>query len=120
MVDCVLQIDHKTLLEMPVDQVGLLVLKDLLDTDQWSRHNYLNDYRNAGTPAPVLRVLAEAVEWLSGRGLIATDPEQSTTSAFVTRIGRRVVEQVPTSSMPPSACSVIYIRRSRRRPGRNF
>ena len=90
-----LQIDHKTLLDMPVDQLGLLVLKDFLATDQWNRHNYINDYRNAGAPSPVLRVLAEAVEWLSGRCLIATDPEQSSTSAFVTRIGRRVVAEGP-------------------------
>lgn len=90
-----LQIDRKTLLEMPVDQVGLLVLRDFLETDQWSRHNYINEYRNAGASTELLRVLAEAVDWLSGRGLIATDPEQSATSAFVTRIGRRVVHEGP-------------------------
>src|SRR4051812_23765374 len=78
---------------MPVDQVGLLVLKDYLATGQWSRHNYINDYRNAGASRDVLRVLSEAMGWLFGRGLLATDPEQSETSAFVTRMGQRVVEE---------------------------
>ncbi len=84
------------LLKVPVDQLGLLVLKDYLSTNEWSRHNYLNAVNNAGASAAIQRALGEAFAWLEGRGLIAPDPTQSSSTAyFVTRTGRLVAEEGP-------------------------
>lgn len=87
---------NRDLLEAPVDQLGLLVLKDFLRGGGWNRHNYINEARNAGASEDIQRALAEAFAWLEGRGLVAPDPTQSSSSAvFVTRTGRLVAEQGP-------------------------
>jgi len=83
--------------ELPVDQLGLLVLKDLLESDAWNERNYIleaQQYRNYSGAAS--RALAEALGWLRARGLIASDPTQHSPEAFfVTRIGKKVVEDGP-------------------------
>ena len=84
------------ILEAPVDQLGLMVLKDFLSSNGWNRHNYINDARNAGASDEIQRALAEAFAWLEGRGLVAHDPTQSSSdSRFVTRTGRLVAEEGP-------------------------
>jgi uncharacterized protein (TIGR02391 family) len=85
------------ILEAPVDQLGLMVLKDFLSGGGWNRHNYINEARNAGASDEIQRALAEAFAWLEGRGLVAHDPTQSSSSdaRFVTRTGRLVAEKGP-------------------------
>jgi uncharacterized protein (TIGR02391 family) len=83
-------------LEAPVDQLGLMVLKDFLDGGGWNRHNYINDARIAGASQEIQRALAEAFAWLEGRGLVAPDPTTSSADAvFVTRTGRLVAKEGP-------------------------
>jgi uncharacterized protein (TIGR02391 family) len=73
-----------------------MVLKDYLDTDEWNRGNYINNANHAGASVAIRRALAEAFAWLEGRGLLALDPSQSSSSAlFVTRTGRLVAQDGP-------------------------
>ncbi|MDO8184654.1 TIGR02391 family protein [Conexibacter sp. JD483] len=84
------------LLDVPIDQLGLMVLKDFLDNDGWNRSSYVGEARGAGASIQIQRALAEAFSWLEGRGLLALDPSQSSSNAvFVTRIGRLVAEDGP-------------------------
>jgi uncharacterized protein (TIGR02391 family) len=83
--------------ELPVDQLGLLVLRDMLARGTWNSRNYIleaQQYR--GYHGTASRALAEAVGWLNSRGLIAEDPDQSSANAiFVTRMGKRVASEGP-------------------------
>lgn len=86
-----------TAAELPVDQLGLIVLKDMLVSQAWNSRNYvLEAQQHAGYGGAPSRALAEAIGWLQARGLIANDPDQHSADAiFVTRIGRKVVEEGP-------------------------
>ncbi len=84
------------LLAMPVDQLGLLILQDLLATNEWNESNYLNagqqTYRG-----PALEAIAEAFAWLRARAIIVRKPTQTADAAiFVTRTGRQIAEHGPT------------------------
>lgn len=83
------------LLELPVDQVGLEVLRDLADTNEWNEHNYLQSARSHYTGEALNRI-AEAMAWLRARALIARKPGQTSADAiFITRTGRRVLAEGP-------------------------
>lgn len=80
---------------LPVDQLGLLLLGDLITTEEWNEYNYLLAAKGAYTGA-ALDAIAEAVAWLRARALIARKPGDSSDAAiFVTRTGRRVAEEGP-------------------------
>src|SRR4051812_37678090 len=88
-----LSADH--IAALPVDQLGLLVLKDLIDTNQWNEYNYLLSVSRAYTGEAV-EAITEAVAWLRARALIGRTPGNSSDSAIsVTRTGRRVIEEGP-------------------------
>ncbi len=75
---------------LPVDERGLLVLQDLVDTNEWNEHNYLLAYR--GQPSD--QAIAEATAWLRGRAFIARTPGQNTFDAiFVTARGHEALRQ---------------------------
>jgi uncharacterized protein (TIGR02391 family) len=80
---------------LPVDQLGLVILDDLIATNEWNEYNYLlaasRTYRG-----PAAEAIAEAVAWLRARALIARAPGQTSDAAiFVTRTGRRVAAEGP-------------------------
>ena len=82
---------------LPIDELGLDVLADIVRTNQWNEYNYLNsasqDPRYQSNEA-ALRAVAEALTWLRGRGLIARTPGQTADSAiFVTRAGHLALKQ---------------------------
>jgi len=75
---------------LPVDERALLVLQDLVDTNQWNEHNYLM----TNAREPVGRALAEATAWLRGHAFIARTPGQSGSDAiFVTARGHEALRQ---------------------------
>lgn len=75
---------------LPVDERGLLVLQDLVNTNEWNEHNYLLAYR--GQPSD--RAIAEATAWLRGRAFIARTPGQNTSDGmFVTARGHEALRQ---------------------------
>lgn len=91
------QTDHE-ICDLPVDALGLLVLDDYNRTSGWSAYNYVNQARNDRRSAPVLRALSEALSWLIAHGLLAMDLQQNSGhAAFITRAGRRVLEDGPTA-----------------------
>lgn len=92
-----INLDAVTVEALPVDQLGLEILSDLIATKQWNEHNYLlaaqTEYGRGSTAG---EAIAEAMAWLRARALIARTPGQSSDSAiFVTRTGRRVAEEGP-------------------------
>lgn len=88
-----LNLDQDEILEMPVDQLGLLVLEDLERTGEWNEYNYVLGASRA-YPDHVARAIAEAMTWLRARALIATTPGQTSSSAiFVTRTGERALAE---------------------------
>ena len=87
----------ETVTEMPVDQLGLLVLADFVLTGGWNERNYVLEAQQrggyVGTPA---QAITEAFAWLRARGLTAHDPtDNAADTIFVTRTGRRVIEEGP-------------------------
>ena len=115
-------IPQERAVELPVDQLGLIVLRDLLESNEWNQHNYINDAQHhAGYGLEASRALAEALGWLRARGLIGTDPGKGSPDAiFVTR-AEQSFKKVRKRSMSPRACSEeVSIRSSRTRLGRSF
>lgn len=91
-------LDHETVVALPVDQLGLAVLKDFHDTNGWNEGNYVIEAKHAGYDGDALKAIAEALAWVRARGLTAPDPNQSSANAiFVTRIGRQVLDNGPES-----------------------
>jgi uncharacterized protein (TIGR02391 family) len=79
---------------VPIDRLAILVLKHLVDTNEWSSHNFLNSGRNMGLPKPTLKCWSEALNWLVSKNLVArTAPnDMKADSIFVTRLGKKVLE----------------------------
>ena len=70
--------------ELPVDQLGLLVLTDFQRTGGWNSRNYvLEAQQHRGYGSDALRAIAEAFAWLSARGLTASDPDQHPPRRFL-------------------------------------
>jgi len=83
-------------LTMPVDQLGLVVLNDLLRTSEWNEYNYLLAAGRAGYHGEAGLAITEAMAWLRARALIARKPGQTSDAAIaITRTGRRVAQEGP-------------------------
>jgi uncharacterized protein (TIGR02391 family) len=84
--------------DLPVDQLGLVILADLVATNEWNEYNYLLEAERSYRAGPALEAMAEALGWLRSRALIARKPGQTSDAAiFVTRTGRRVVDDGPSA-----------------------
>jgi len=92
-----INLDKQSLLDLPIDRLGLLVLEDFRKTNGKSESAYiLTGGGRDGYPILVQRAIAEAFGWLRARGLTALDPQQSIAdSVFVTRLGQRVLDEGP-------------------------
>lgn len=79
---------------LPIDYLGILVLKRLVETNEWNSSNFLNFGREQGVPEPVLKCWAEALNWLISKNLVARGiPGQSSSDAiFVTRLGSKILQ----------------------------
>ena len=89
-----LDLDPEAIEELPIDELGLLVLADL--KHEWNVYNHLLGYdrdqrfRRVGAR----RAIQEALAWLSSRGLIASDLKQSAEHAFfITRAGNEALAE---------------------------
>jgi len=85
-------------IELPVDQLGLIILRHLHESNASNELNYVLEAQEySGWGAEASQSLAEALGWLRARGLTAHDPAQSSspTAIFVTRTGKRVIEEGP-------------------------
>ncbi|MBL8777547.1 MAG: TIGR02391 family protein [Acidimicrobiales bacterium] len=91
----VIDLDAATVTALPIDELGLAVVADLVAANEWNEYNYLNkasqDPRYAHDDS-ALRAFAEALGWLRAQGLIARTPKQTADAAiFVTRAGHRAI-----------------------------
>ena len=79
---------------LPIDRLGLLVLKHLIDTQELNAADFLNFGKNSSVRDPTLRCWSEALNWLVSKNLVARGhPSQShSESIFVTRLGSKVLE----------------------------
>ncbi|MGW4059726.1 TIGR02391 family protein [Amycolatopsis sp. NPDC004747] len=87
-------------LAMPVDELALAILADLVKTKEWNANNYLNsckqDSRNLGYQRnqQAQEAVAEAMGWLRSQGMIAHTPANSDANAiFVTRWGHEALKK---------------------------
>jgi uncharacterized protein (TIGR02391 family) len=80
---------------LPIDRLAVLVLKHLVDTEEWSSHNFLNTGANMSLSKPILECWSEALNWLVSKNLVArTAPKgMKADSIFVTRLGKKVLEE---------------------------
>ena len=79
---------------LPIDRLSLLVLKHLVDTQQWNADNFLASGRAMSLSEPTLRCWSEALNWLVSKNLVARGtPGQSSSGAiFVTRLGTKALQ----------------------------
>ena len=91
-----LDLDPGTVTNLPVDQLGLLVLADFHKSDGWNERNYVLSARDAGYADEARQAVTEAFAWLRARGLTAHDPaENAPDTIFITRTGLRVLADGP-------------------------
>jgi hypothetical protein len=74
------------IIDMPVNELAVLVLEDWVHSGQWNLWNFVNS--SQGLPRPAREALSEAQAWLLNHGCLVRDPQQtSNEAAFVTRTG---------------------------------
>src|SRR6266704_920117 len=89
-----LDLTPDVILELPLDDLALCILRDMDAEREWNEWNYLNAAGHAGYRGDALNAIAEACAWLRGRALIARDPKQSTSEAIIiTRRGRSLLAE---------------------------
>lgn len=88
-------LDANQVAALPVDQLGLVLLNDLIATREWNEYNYLLQAQQKYS-GEALAAIAEAMGWLKARALIARTPGQPSDAAiFVTRTGQRIAKEGP-------------------------
>ncbi|MFD3520729.1 TIGR02391 family protein [Streptomyces sp. NPDC058653] len=83
-------------LELPVDELALHVLEDIVRSNTWNSYNYCLSYtRDENYRAPgAANAVAEAVQWLWAQGMLASEPGNTSAHAlFVTRRGHEAMKQ---------------------------
>ena len=88
-----LDLSDEEILALPIDRLGLEVLRQFAEGTQVHTYNYLNSWKNAGVDGngEVMRALAEACEWLRHSGLVAEPGAIG--YGFITRFGRQVLDR---------------------------
>jgi hypothetical protein len=79
---------------LPIDELAIALLHDVLATNKWNSSNWMLTARSAYSGRPdAVNALSEAWGWLYAKSLVAPALEKQTLGAmFVTRRGREAVE----------------------------
>ncbi|GLY53584.1 TIGR02391 family protein [Lentzea sp. NBRC 102530] len=87
-------------LALPIDELAMLVLEDIVRSNHWNEWNVLNSYVNDsaglgyGNDPEARKAIAEAMGWLRSQGMIARSPEQTADAAIiVTRWGGEALKK---------------------------
>ena len=90
-------VDARVVNDLPVDQLGLMILDDFISSGQWNDQSYIAFLRQERPDADkVVSAVMEGIAWLFARGLVMRDALQAAAGAFrVTRQGRRVHDEGP-------------------------
>jgi uncharacterized protein (TIGR02391 family) len=93
-MDSLLKLSADEIQSLPIDRLGIIVLKHLVDTNEWNAHNFLNSGRNLHLPETAIKCWAEALNWLVSKNLVARGApgQTSANTIFVTRLGIKVLE----------------------------
>src|SRR5690349_2195812 len=84
----------ETVISLPLESLAFAVLENYQAANSWNRHNWLLGAERALGRGPHMKVLAEAWSWLEARGLVAPDPDQSSSDArIITRAGHRAIQK---------------------------
>lgn len=86
-------LDAEQVAALPIDRLGIAVLRHLNDSKAWNTGNFLVEQHPRYQDDGAERALIEAINWLLGNGLIARGhPNQSATEAMIiTRLGLKVL-----------------------------
>jgi uncharacterized protein (TIGR02391 family) len=95
MVQSLQQLSADEIQSLPIDRLGILVLKHLVDTKEWNSYNFLNSGKNLRLPTATLRCWSEALNWLVSNNLVArgTPNDSRPDAIFITRLGNKVLEE---------------------------
>lgn len=87
-------LSESDVVDLPLKELALEVLRDWDETDQWNFHNWLLSTNDVSRNVEVSRALSEAQNWLVSNGFLARgEPGQTSPEAgFITRLGRRALE----------------------------
>jgi uncharacterized protein (TIGR02391 family) len=79
---------------LPIDELAISLLHDVLATNEWNSSDWMLTARSAYSARPdAVNVLSEAWGWLYAKSLVAPALEKQTLGAmFVTRRGRQAVK----------------------------
>ena len=81
---------------MPLDALGLWILRDVDEANEWNSYNCMNARQQSpefSHQAVALRAFEEAWAWLRAKALVAHNPSQSHEAAiFITRRGRQALQ----------------------------
>lgn len=88
-------LSDRDVVDLPLDQLALVVLHNLRESNEWNSQNFLGRESNQARNHLAQRALSEAINWLIARGLVARDTPGQTTSnsIFITRLGDRVLTE---------------------------
>lgn len=91
------ELDANQVVELPIDQLSMAVLRHLDETDAWNTGNFFIEQHRQFRHDGAERALIEAVSWLLANGLIARGhPSQGSSDAMIiTRLGRQVLADGP-------------------------
>jgi len=94
MVQSLQEFSDAEIQSLPIDRLGIIVLKHLVDTKEWNSYNFLNFGKNLHLPESTLMCWSEALNWLVSKNLVAHGkPGYANPDAiFITRLGNKVLE----------------------------
>ena len=83
------------ILALPLDELGLAVLRDAHARSTWNWRNWILETRHHSSVGPAAaEALAEAWTWLFSRNLVAWNPEQSSADSIrISRLGQQVLRE---------------------------
>jgi uncharacterized protein (TIGR02391 family) len=93
-----IDLDLETVVDLPVDELGLRILPDLVASEVCNERSYaLGAQQGPYAESPLAcDAIVEALGWLRARGLTAHNPaDNEPSSVFVTRMGHRVIDEGP-------------------------
>jgi uncharacterized protein (TIGR02391 family) len=97
-----ININPDTALELPIDELAMIVLKDIDDTRENSEFNYILNYSDR-PDSPYyghlgVYAITEAVAWLRSRHMLSHKPgDNRNDTMVVTRTGRNAMEMSPNN-----------------------
>ena len=94
MVQSLQQLSSEEVQSLPIDRLGILVLKHLANTNEWNSHNFLQSGRNQNLSDQTLRCWSEALNWLVSKNLVARGKpgDAGLEAMFITRLGIKVLK----------------------------